>query len=108
MYFDADILIIGLVSDDGILNDGTRLKDAPFKDEIFTLDEIAEIKKYYRIKKIAICAVAIHIKNEKLHNKPLSAQRVIVACYMSEKPLRRLDIFIIHLVFLHVLCYYVG
>lgn len=50
MYFDADILIISLVSDDGILNDGTKLKDTPFKDEIFTLDEIVEIKNYYRIK----------------------------------------------------------
>lgn len=35
LYFDADILIISLVSDDGILNDGTELKDAPFKDEIW-------------------------------------------------------------------------
>ena len=61
-----------------------------------------------KVKNISICAVAIHIKNEKLHNKPLSAQRVIVACYMSEKPISRLDIFIIHLVLLHVLCYYVG
>jgi hypothetical protein len=52
MYFDADVLIISLVSDDGILNDGTALKDAPFKDEIFTLDEIIEIKNYYRIKKL--------------------------------------------------------
>ncbi|HBF4427618.1 TPA: MBL fold metallo-hydrolase [Clostridioides difficile] len=54
MYFDADILIISLVSDDGILNDGTKLKDTPFKDEIFTLDEIVEIKNYYRIKKIIV------------------------------------------------------
>lgn len=34
-YFDADVLIISLVSDDGILNDGTELKDAPFKDEMW-------------------------------------------------------------------------
>ena len=44
LYYDADLLIISLVSDDGILNDGTQLKDAPFKDEIFTLDELVQIK----------------------------------------------------------------
>ena len=54
LYFDADIFILSLVSDNGILNDGTRLADAPFKDEIFTLDEVMELKKYYRIKKIIV------------------------------------------------------
>lgn len=39
---------------DGILNDGTKLKDASFKDKIFTLDEVIEIKNYYRIKKIIV------------------------------------------------------
>ena len=39
LYFDADVMIISLVSDDGILGDETMLKEAPFKDEIFTLDE---------------------------------------------------------------------
>ena len=53
-YFDADVLIISLVSDDGILNDGTELKYAPFKDEIFTLNEIIEIKNFYRIKKVIV------------------------------------------------------
>ena len=54
IYFDTDVFIISLVSDDGILNDGTKLKDAPFKDEIFTLDEIIKMKDYYRIKKVII------------------------------------------------------
>lgn len=54
LYFDADVMIISLVSDDGILGDGTTLKEAPFKDEIFTLDEVMEIKKYYRIKKMVV------------------------------------------------------
>ena len=53
-YFDADVLIISLVSDDGILNNGTELKYAPFKDEIFTLNEIIEIKNFYRIKKVIV------------------------------------------------------
>lgn len=44
LYFDADVMIISLVSDDGILGDETMLKEAPFKDEIFTLDEVMEIK----------------------------------------------------------------
>lgn len=57
MYYDADIFIISLVSDDGILNDGSALKNAPFKDEIFTLDEIVELKKQYRIKKIIVTHV---------------------------------------------------
>lgn len=48
MYFDADVLIVSLVSDDGILKDGTELKDAPFKDEII------KIKNYYRIKKVIV------------------------------------------------------
>ena len=47
LYFDADILIISMVSDDGILNDGTKLMDTPLKDEIFTLDEVIELKNYY-------------------------------------------------------------
>lgn len=43
-----------MVSDDGILNDGTKLMDTPLKDEIFTLDEVIELKNYYRIKKIIV------------------------------------------------------
>ncbi len=50
----ADVMIISLVSDDGILGDGTMLKEAPFKDEIFTIDKVMEIKKYYRIKKMVV------------------------------------------------------
>ncbi len=53
-YFDADVFIISLVSDNGILNDGTKLEYAPFKDEIFTLNEIIEMKNYYRIKKVVV------------------------------------------------------
>ncbi|MEX2812447.1 hypothetical protein AB4E34_14860 [Clostridioides difficile] len=40
MYFDADVLIVSLVSDDGILKDGTELKDAPFKDEIIKIKKV--------------------------------------------------------------------
>lgn len=54
LYFDADVFILSLVSDDGILNDGSNLADAPFKDELFTLEEVMELKKYYRIKKIIV------------------------------------------------------
>ena len=54
LYFDADILIISMVSDDGILNDGTKLIDTPLKDEILTLNEVIELKKYYGIKKIIV------------------------------------------------------
>ena len=43
-----------MVSDNGILNDGTKLMDTPLKDEIFTLDEVIELKNYYRIKKIIV------------------------------------------------------
>ncbi|MGI6664711.1 MAG: MBL fold metallo-hydrolase [Christensenellaceae bacterium] len=53
-YFDADVLIISLVSDDGILNDGTKLADTPLKDEIFTLDEIIALKNKYRIKRVIV------------------------------------------------------
>ncbi|MCI8319063.1 MAG: metallohydrolase, partial [Lachnospiraceae bacterium] len=45
---------ISMVSDDGILNDGTKLIDTPLKDEILTLDEVTELKNYYRIKKIIV------------------------------------------------------
>lgn len=54
LYFDADILIIGLVSDNGILKDGSKLADAPFRDDMFTLDEIMEIKRTYRIKQVIV------------------------------------------------------
>lgn len=54
LYFDADVLIIGLVSDNGILKDGSHLKDAPFREDMFTLDEIVEIKNRYRIKRIIV------------------------------------------------------
>ena len=54
LYFDADVLIIGLVSDDGILKGGTLLDDAPFRNDMFTIDEIMEIKCRYRIKRIIV------------------------------------------------------
>lgn len=54
LYLDADILIIGLVSDNGILKDGSNLYAAPFRDDMFTIDEIMEIKRKYRIKRIII------------------------------------------------------
>ena len=54
LYFDADILIIGLVSDDGILKGGNLLKNAPFKDDMFTIDEIMAIKQKYRIKQVIV------------------------------------------------------
>ena len=53
-YFDADVLIVGLVSDDGILKDGSRLENAPFKDDMFTIEEIMEIKRKYRIKRVIV------------------------------------------------------
>lgn len=54
LYYDADVLIIGLVSDDGILKDGSALDSAPFRDDMFTLDEMLELKRTYRIKHIVI------------------------------------------------------
>lgn len=54
LYYDADVLIIGLVSDDGVLKDGSSLDSAPFRDDMFTLDEIMEIKDRYRIKRIIV------------------------------------------------------
>lgn len=54
LYFDADLLIISLVSDDGILNDGSALQDAPFKDELFTMDELIRLKNYYRINRVVV------------------------------------------------------
>ena len=54
LYFDADILIIGLVSDDCILKNGSNLKDAPFRDDMFCLDEIMDIKLKYRINQIIV------------------------------------------------------
>lgn len=54
LYYDADILIIGLVSDNGILKDGSTLESAPFKDDMFTLDEIIEIRRTYRIHRIIV------------------------------------------------------
>lgn len=54
LYYDADVLIIGLVSDDGILKDGSSLDSAPFRDDMFTLDEMLELKRTYRIKRIVI------------------------------------------------------
>ena len=54
LYFNADFLIIGLVSDNGILKDGSSLDVAPFREDMFTLDEITEIKNNYGIKNIII------------------------------------------------------
>lgn len=54
LYYDADVLIIGVVSDNGILKNGTRLDDAPFRNEVFTLDEITEMKRAYRIKRVIV------------------------------------------------------
>ena len=46
--------IVGLVSDDGVLKGGNLLIDAPFKDDLFTIDEIMIIKHKYRIKQIIV------------------------------------------------------
>lgn len=54
LYFDADVLILGLVSDDGVLKDGSHLEDAPFKGDVFTMDELMEIKHKYRIRRIVV------------------------------------------------------
>ena len=39
---------------DGILKDGTALENAPFRDDMFTIDEIMELKNKYRIKRIIV------------------------------------------------------
>lgn len=54
LYYDADVLIIGLISDDGILKDGSRLEDAPFRDDMFTMEEVEKIRQTYRIKRIIV------------------------------------------------------
>ncbi len=54
LYYDADVLIIGLVSDNGILKNGSNLDAAPFRDDMFSLDEVMEIKRTYRINRIII------------------------------------------------------
>ena len=54
LYYDADVLIVGLVSDDGILKGGKRLEEAPFRDDMFTIEEIMELKRKYRIKRIIV------------------------------------------------------
>ena len=54
LYFDADVLIIGLVSDDGILKDESLLENAPFRGDMFTMDEIMELKNKYRLKRIVV------------------------------------------------------
>jgi phosphoribosyl 1,2-cyclic phosphate phosphodiesterase len=53
-YYDADVLIIGLVSDNGVLKDGSNLENAPFRNEMYSLNEIIELKNQYRIKKVII------------------------------------------------------
>lgn len=54
LYNDADVLIVGLVSDDGILKDGSPLERAPFREDMFTLDEIMEIRRRYRIRRVVV------------------------------------------------------
>ena len=54
LYYDADVLIIGLISDDGILKDGSRLEDAPFRDDMFTMEEVEKSRQTYRIKRIIV------------------------------------------------------
>lgn len=54
LYFDADVLIVGLVSDDGILKDGSKLEEAPFRGDMFTMEEIMELKRRYRIKRVVV------------------------------------------------------
>lgn len=54
LYAGADVLIVGLVSDDGILRDGSLLRDAPFRQDMFTLEEIMEIKRRYAIGRIVV------------------------------------------------------
>lgn len=59
-YYDADLLIMGLVSDNGVLKDGSSLENAPFRDEMYSLDEVIELKNQYRIKKVVISHIDEH------------------------------------------------
>lgn len=59
-----------MVSDDSILNDGTKLENTPLKDEILTLDEVVELKNYYRIKKIIVTHIdEIWVKSYGYYNE---------------------------------------
>lgn len=54
LYFDADVLILGVVSDDGVLKGGAKLANAPFRDEVFTLEEVVSLQRAYRIKRVVV------------------------------------------------------
>lgn len=55
LFFDADMLIIGNTIVGDILKDGFILeKDNPLRDELFTLEEVLEIKRQYRISEVII------------------------------------------------------
>lgn len=60
LYYDADILILGLVSDNGILRDGSSLDTAPFRNDMFSLKEVMDLKSKYRIKQIIITHIDEH------------------------------------------------
>lgn len=46
--------VIGLVSDEGILKAGTALDNAPFRDDMYTIGKVIEMKHRFRIKRIII------------------------------------------------------
>lgn len=55
IFYDADVLIIGNTIVGDVLKDGFVLeKDNPLRDELFTLEEVLEIKKQYRIGEVII------------------------------------------------------
>jgi phosphoribosyl 1,2-cyclic phosphate phosphodiesterase len=43
-----------MVSDDGILKDGTKVAETSLKNDLFSLIEIIELKTKYNIKKVII------------------------------------------------------
>lgn len=54
-FYDADVLIIGNTIVGEVLKNGFRLnKDNPMKKELFSLEELCNIKKKYEIKKVII------------------------------------------------------
>lgn len=55
IFMDADCLIIGNTIVGDVLKDGFILeKDNPLRDELFVMDEIAELKNKYHIKRVII------------------------------------------------------
>ena len=70
------MLIVGLVSDDGILRDGSLLRDAPFRQDMFTLRKSWKSNARYAIGRIVVTHIDEYWGKSYAHYRRLESRSI--------------------------------